>query len=138
MEKENVENACIGVWHMAKNRVEVVINGNIMSLQGDASEEHIQKVAKIINEKLGEINRNYNKTHVPTGKVNQLLVLNLADEYVKKQEELAHTIEEVEAVRAENKALREQIDKLMVEVANNQKEIAASTEHKHTQKNRGR
>ena len=40
---------------MSKNKVEVVIGGLIYALQGEESEEHMQKVAKLINEKTYEV-----------------------------------------------------------------------------------
>ena len=42
----------MGCGYMSKNRVEVVIGENIIALQGNESEEHMQCVAKVINKKL--------------------------------------------------------------------------------------
>lgn len=92
--------------------MEVVINGHIMSLQGDASEEHMQKVAKVINEKLEEIQKAYGKAHLPVSKVSQLLTLNLADEYVKKQEVLDDDLVRLEKISKENEALKTAMSKL--------------------------
>lgn len=116
--------ACSGVWHMSKNRVEVIIGGSILSLQGDESEEHMQRVARVINDKLYEIQRAYNKNHLPVGKVNQLMVLNLADAYVKKQQEC-------EALKANLEALTLQMAQMKEELANRQP-------HKKDHNNRGR
>lgn len=122
---------------MAINKVEVVINGNILSLQGEASEAHMQRVAKVINEKLAEIQAAYEKTRLPVSKLNQLLTLNLADEYVKKQEELEQQLESIQQLKEEKEKLQERIRNLMLENDHIKEEIVIKAQHKnHT--NRGR
>lgn len=138
MEKENVEIASIGVWHMATNKVEVVINGNIMSLKGEASEEHMQKVAKVINEKLNEIHKTYDKTRLPVSKMNQLLTLNLADELVKKQTAFEASEQRVQAVTIENTQLKREIERLQEALENAKAEHAHNVKHKREHISRGR
>lgn len=123
---------------MAKNKVEVVINGHILSLQGDASELHMQKVAKIINEKLDEIQTAYGKAHLPVSKLNQLLTLNLADEYVKKQENLEDYLLRLEKISEENEALKTEINKLKEENSQLKMSEKVQTKNHTNHANRGR
>lgn len=123
---------------MAKNKVEVVINGHILSLQGDASEQHMQKVAKIINEKLDEIQTAYGKAHLPASKLNQLLTLNLADEYVKKQENLEDYLLRLEKISEQNEALKTEINKLKEENSQLKMSEKVQTKNHTNHANRGR
>lgn len=127
---------CLG---MTKNRVEVVIGGNILALQGDESEEHMQRVAKVINEKLIEIQSTYEKSHIGQSKINTLLTLNLADECVKKQEMLENYKESLAALQEENKKLFEQVEKLNGELLQTKEQLAIATHQgKREHGNRGR
>ena len=120
--------------------MEVVINGNVLSLQGDASEEHMLKVAKIINEKLSEIHKAYDKSHLPASKLSQLLTLNLADEYVNKQELLEEYLLQLNALKNENEKLAETVGRLAAELAKTKEALSAEIEQKKhtTHTNRGR
>lgn len=127
---------CLG---MTKNRVEVVIGGNILALQGDESEEHMQRVAKVINEKLIEIQSTYEKSHIGQSKINTLLTLNLADECVKKQEMIENYKESLAALQEENKKLFEQVEKLNGELLQTKEQLAIATHQgKREHGNRGR
>lgn len=124
---------------MSKNKVEVVIGGNIYSLQGNESEEHIQKVAKMMNEKLNEIYSVYNKSQVGQGKVNTLLTLNLADECVKRQEKLDAYTASFEKTTIENEQLKETIKELTLQLAHMKEQLAIATHQKKKEHvNRGR
>ena len=112
---------------MAKNRVEVVIGGNIYALQGDESEAHMQRVAKVINEKLAEIQSTYDKEHVGQSKINTLLVLNLADECVKRQESLEAYTTSVEELRMENEKLKAEVKELNLQLLQNREQLAIAT-----------
>lgn len=120
--------------------MEVVINGNVLSLQGDVSEEHMLKVAKIINEKLSEIHKAYDKSHLPASKLSQLLTLNLADEYVNKQELLEDYLLQLNALKNENEKLAETVGRLAAELAKTKEALSAEIEQKKhtTHTNRGR
>ena len=124
---------------MSKNRVEVVIGGNIMALQGDESEEHMQRVAKVINEKLAEIQSTYEKSHIGQSKINTLLVLNLADECVKRQEALDAYTTSLEETRMENEKLKETVKELTLQLAQTKEQLAIATHQgKIEHGNRGR
>ena len=124
---------------MSKNRVEVVIGGNIIALQGNESEEHMQRVAKAINEKLAEIQGKYEKVHIGQSKVNTLLVLNLADECVKRQQALEAYTTSLEEIKSENEKLRETVKGLSLQLAQVKEQLAIATHQgKMEHGNRGR
>ena len=124
---------------MSKNKVEVVIGGNIFALQGEESEEHMQRVAKVINEKLTEIQGTYEKVHIGQSKINTLLALNLADECVKRRNALVQYVQDVETLRAENEALKERVKQLAVELTQTKEQLAMMTHQgKKEHGNRGR
>lgn len=124
---------------MSKNRVEVVIGGNIIVLQGNESEAHMQRVAKIINEKLSEVQGSYAKVHIGQSKINSLLVLNLADECVKRQEALEHCTTSLQTLSIENKKLEETVNELNSQLAQIREQLAIATHQgKKEHTNRGR
>ena len=65
---------------MSKNKVEVVIGGLIYALQGEESEQYMQKVAKLVNEETHEVQAVYHKQHINPARLNMLITLNIADE----------------------------------------------------------
>ena len=125
---------------MAKNRIEVIIGGAIYALQGEESEEHIQKVARLINDKLLEIQEVAGKTKLTSHKANMLVALNVADEYVKTKQQLEARMDEFEKCSAENAALKQRIQELSLEITRTREQLAVAT-HSHNKKdytNRGR
>lgn len=125
---------------VAKNRIEVIIGGNIYALQGDESEEHIQKVARLINDKLLEIQEIGGKSRMTSHKANMLVALNVADEYIKTKEQLEAHMTEFERCSAENAALIKRVEELSLEIARTKEQLAAVTHsyHKKDYTNRGR
>lgn len=124
---------------MSKNKVEVVIGGSIYSLQGNESDEHMQRVARIINEKIAEIQSAYDKAHKGQGKMNTLLTLNLADECVKRQETLDLYTTSIEKVNIENERLKETVKELTLQLAQMKEQLAMTTyQGKKEHGNRGR
>lgn len=124
---------------MSKNKVEVVIGGSIYSLQGNESDEHMQRVARIINEKLTEIHSVYAKTHLGQGKMNTLLTLNLADECVKRQEALEAYTTSIEKANVENEQLKETVKELTLQLAQMKEQLAITAHQgKKEHGNRGR
>ena len=125
---------------MAKNRIEVIIGGAIYALQGEESEEHIQKVARLINEKLLEIQEVAGKTKLTSHKANMLVALNVADEYIKTKQQLDIYKNEAEKLSEENDALKVRIKELSQEIAHTREQLAVATHlhHKRNNPNRGR
>ncbi|MDF2612608.1 MAG: cell division protein ZapA [Clostridia bacterium] len=125
---------------MSKNKVEVIIGGNIYSLQGEESQEHIHKVAGLINKIISSIQKANVRTSLNTSKVNMLTALNVASEYIKMQEELESYANELEKCNAENLALKDKIREMTIEITNVKNQMAeAKTYHKkndHTSRGR--
>lgn len=132
---------------MSKNKVQVIIGGNIYSLQGEESQEHIHKVAELLNKKISSIQQANVRTSLNTSKVYMLTALNVASEYIKTQEELDRTQEELEAYatelekcNAENLALKDKIREMTIEITNvkNQMVDTKTYHKKNDNTNRGR
>lgn len=122
--------ACNGGKCMSKNKVEVVIGGLIYALQGEESEGHIQRVAKLVNEKIHEVQAVYHKQHVNPARLNMLITLNIADECVKSTEELERYIKELDNCNEENRVLKERVKELTLELTETRKELAIAEEMK--------
>jgi cell division protein ZapA len=125
---------------MSKNKVEVIIGGNIYSLKGEESQEHIHKVAALINNKINGIQHANVRTSLNTHKVYMLTALNIASEYIKIEEELAAYTNELEKCNAENLALKDKMREVTLELTNVKSQASdARTHHKKNDStNRGR
>ena len=85
---------------LQKNRVEVVIDGQIITLVSDEPEAYMQKIALYIDKKLGEIKSAQQKPvseHLRT----LLISANIADDYFKALESKKTQLREVRAQQAE-------------------------------------
>ena len=71
---------------MKKNRVEVVIDGQIITLVSDEKEEYMQKVALYIDRKLNEIKTSKSNKPVTEHLRTLLISVNIADDYFKEAE----------------------------------------------------
>ena len=108
-------------------------------MQGNESEEHMQRVAKVINGKLAEIQGSYEKVHIGQSKINTLLVLNLADECVKRQEALDNYTTSIEELSMENEKLKEMVSQLSTQLTHMREQLAIATHQgKQEHVNRGR
>jgi len=101
---------------MSKNKVEVIIGGTIYSLQGEESQEHIQKVARLIDSKVSSIQQANRGTALSTTKVYMLTALNITSELIKTEEDLNAYSLELEKCSAENLALKDRIKELTLEL----------------------
>jgi len=72
---------------MEKNRVEVVIDGQIITLVSEEKEEYMQKVALYIDKKLGEIKSSKSNKPVSEHLRTLLISANIADDYFKSIEQ---------------------------------------------------
>ena len=70
--------------HMApKNKVEVLIDGRILTLSGYESEEYLQRVATYLNNKIGDLKTLPGYSRQTPDMKSALLALNIADDYFK-------------------------------------------------------
>ena len=107
-----------------KNKINVVINGQVISLTSEESAEHMQKVSLYVDKKIGEL-KEKNLSAVVDERVRTVLVaLNIADDYFKIRDR--HTaldvdnqtlIKDIARLKEENAAMADQIPKLQAELA---------------------
>lgn len=71
----------------AKNRTEVVINGQIFVISGYESEEYIQKVGYYLNSKLTEIQKLDSYKRQSNDMKSIMVQLNIADDYFKARKQ---------------------------------------------------
>jgi cell division protein ZapA len=85
--------------------VEIKVFGQTYTVKTDAEEDHIQEVARYVNEKMGEVLK---KTRsVSTLNVAILTALNIADDLLREKEKRIALLQEVES---KSKELVEKID----------------------------
>jgi cell division protein ZapA len=125
---------------MSKNKVEVIIGGNIYALQGEESQEHIQKVAGLIDKQIASIQKANVRTNLNTSKIYMLTALNVANEYIKTQQELAAYSDELEKCSAENLALKDKLREMALELTNMKNQMTSTNIYhkKNDHTNRGR
>lgn len=119
---------------MEKNRVEVVIDGQIITLVSDEPESYMQKVALYIDKKLSEI-----KTTKPNKPVSEhlrtlLISVNIADDYfkaVEKRQALEDTheayVHEMGRMQEENLLLNEKLHELQAKLSFSQEQYDRDT-----------
>ena len=107
---------CIGPtkekeWLNVKNKVTVTIAGKEYTILSDETDEYLQKVAKHLDKKIGEIAFANNQLTVQMSTV--LAAINITDEYFKSMEtadnlrqQIGQYIEDVSKERAELTSLR--------------------------------
>ena len=85
----------MGQMEMGKERlVEIKVFGQTYTVKTDAEEDHIQEVARYVNEKMDEVLKKTKS--VSTLNVAILTALNIADELLKERERKSALLREVE------------------------------------------
>ena len=80
---------------MGKERlVEIKVFGHVYTVKTDAQEDHIQKVAQYVNEKMDEVTKNTKS--VSSLNVAILTALNIADDLITEKAKRLALLEEVE------------------------------------------
>ncbi len=80
---------------MGKERlVEIKVFGQVYTVKTDAQEDHIQKVAQYVNEKMDEVTKNTKS--VSSLNVAILTALNIADDLISEKAKRLALLEEVE------------------------------------------
>lgn len=84
-----------GMNRMGKERlVEIKVFGQVYTVKTDAQEDHIQKVAQYVNEKMDEVTKNTKS--VSSLNVAILTALNIADDLIIEKARRLALLEEVE------------------------------------------
>ena len=109
---------------MDKNRVEVVIDGQIITLVSDEQEEYMQKVGLYIDKKLNEIKSTKSNKPVSEHLRTLLISVNIADDYfkaVEKRQALEDTheayVHEMGRMQEENILLTEKLHELQAHIS---------------------
>ena len=109
---------------MEKNRVEVVIDGQIITLVSNEKEEYMQKLALYIDKKLNEIKSSKSNKPVSEHVRTLLISVNIADDYYKaleKRQALEDTheayVQEMGRMQEENMMLTEKIHELQAQLS---------------------
>lgn len=79
-----------------KSDVQVVIDGNVITISGDESAEYMQKVARYVNSKKSEIESSEDFKSLSREYQSLLLSLNIADDYFKARDKVDSLTAELE------------------------------------------
>lgn len=77
--------------------VPVVIDNENFAIRGNATEDYIRKLARIVDQKILEVRRN--QPNLPRHRVAILVALNIADELERVKKENAELLEVLEEAR---------------------------------------
>ena len=80
----------------AKTSAEVVIDGKVYTLSGYEGDQHLQKVAAYINNKINEFESIEDYRHIPLNMKNTLIELNIADDYFKAKAQVEKLERDIE------------------------------------------
>lgn len=86
-----------------KNKVIVRIGGREYAMKGTESEEYIHKVAIYVDKKMQEISEN--QPPLSISMLSVLTAINLADEVIKKDDEIHRLKKELEEAKATTKSI---------------------------------
>ena len=111
-------------------KVDVVINGEIVTLKSTEEPEYLHQLANYIDKKISEIT-SVNMTAVINERVRTLLIaLNIADDYFKSKENSKgldvtqkKVVKEMARMQEENTVLQKKVNNLQSELANTRKEF---------------
>ncbi len=122
---------------MENKKVEVKINNVEYMLVTNEPEEYVQRVALLVNKRMGQIQQE-NK-QLSTAMTAVLAAINIADDYLKSEEALdnlrtelkayveesGNKGEELETKRLEVEKLKEDVHKLQIELAKKETELSS-------------
>lgn len=113
-----------------KNSVEVIINGEVITLMGVESEEYIQKIARYIDKKVSTLLREKKSLGTNAFMKTLLVSVNIADDLFKEREkvqlldaELAKYMDEMGKMQEENFLLTEKIKEMQMQLFSAKREL---------------
>lgn len=107
---------------MAKNVIEVVIAGKIVSVSGEEDAAYMTEVAAFINDKLLQIQKTENYAKLSAEQKQILLGMNLADEYFREKKKNVILESELELKDKELYSLKHELINLQLDLEKLQKE----------------
>ncbi len=93
----------------SKNYAEVLIDGEIYTLEGQEEEAYLQKVASYINEKISLMKKQKGFTKQNRDYQVTMVELNMADDYFKSQERAEQLEEQNRALEKETYSLKHEL-----------------------------
>jgi len=113
-----------------ENKIEVLINGEIIPLRSNEDEEYLQKLARYVDKKISELSILNPAASLQERKRTLFIAINIADDYFKTLEKLElleseqeNHILEMERMLDEKKLLNSRIQRLQGELVRNQAEV---------------
>jgi cell division protein ZapA len=113
-----------------ETKIEVVIDGHIITLKSDENEEYMQKLASYIDRKMAQVKRSNASISVHERLMTVYLAINVADDYFKAQERYvkqggkqAANMLELDRLKDENELLKEKISDLHNELKRSREEL---------------
>ena len=95
---------------MSKNRVSASINGTQYTFLCEDSQQHINKVAEVVNNKMSKIGMSNSMLNLQ--KISILAAVNIADELVKSQAELEMLKTQIASFEAEQVKVKKAFEQL--------------------------
>ena len=106
------------------NKVEVVINGEVIPIRSTDTVEYIQKLAHYTGQRIEEVSKRYETVMISERARSYLIALNIADEYLKVEPELRKLKNEHNKLVREHSATYDENIKLTERVHNLERELA--------------
>ena len=104
-----------------KTDTEVIIGGKVFTLSGYESEEHLQKAAAYVHNKINEYSKVDAFRRQPFEKQSVLLQLNVADDYFKAKKQIDILEEEVKTKEKELYDLKHELISTQIKLENLEK-----------------
>lgn len=107
-----------------KNKIEVIIGGGLYVIQGDESQEHMQRVASYIDKVISDVKKLDLSNRMSTAQMAMLTSINVADDLLKAQKKLEDQdlenndfYKEFTKLEKENEALKNKISEMQTELS---------------------
>ena len=93
-----------------------MIGGKLYNLNGDESEEYMQRVALYLNKKMDELKNGADLKRMNSRMQSILLAINIVDDLFKERKNVEEEKKRVSALTNENKRLQREIEKTRQEL----------------------
>ncbi|MDD4371440.1 MAG: cell division protein ZapA [Anaerostipes sp.] len=108
---------------MAKDIVEVIIDGKIFYLGGEESEEYMHKVASYLNHKTRELKSADNYRKLPPDMQSFHLALSVADDYMRQTQENDELEQQLEQKEGSLYEMKQQLVQLQIKRESLEKQL---------------
>jgi len=107
-----------------ENKIEVVINGEIIPIKSSNSVEYLQRLAHYTGKKIDEVTERYSTIMIGERAKSYLLALNIADDYFKVEPELKKITSEHKRLQKEHIEVQDENIKLTERIHSLEREAA--------------